>query len=346
MVQKPAQKPAKKPAGKSKAQDRLALLERRLLKRRYEEEVLRVAQTPAYVGRQHLHIGHEATGAAVAAELTPADLFHTTHRNHGYLIARGADPGRALAEIMGRKDGLNGGRGGPWHLCDRQAGFLSTSAMVGGSVGLAVGAGFGLKKQATSAISIAHFGDGTLDEGICFEAFNLASILELPVLFLCENNAKEGQRPSSMLAAKSLRDLPAALQIETVVVDGRDAEAVGDAARDAIARIRAGHGPVFLQAQLERWPGSHQIKPEFPTGVTDLTLAWEDDRITGKHADWTRDHDGLRRYVKKLLAEKVASRDEILAIDERVVAQITTARAFAENSPYPDAATAADGVFA
>jgi pyruvate dehydrogenase E1 component alpha subunit len=314
--------------------------------RRFEEEVLRIAQAHPYVGRQHLHIGHEATGAAVAAALTPDDLFHTTHRNHGYLIARGADPGRAMAEIMGRADGLNGGRGGPWHLCDRAAGFQSTSAMVGGSVGLAVGAAFGLKSRGARGISVAHFGDGTLDEGICFEAFNLASILELPVLLLCENNAKEGQRPSSMLAAKVLRDLPKALQIHCRVVDGRDADAVLAAARTAVRRIRAGRGPVFLQTQLERWPGSHQVRPEFPTGVTDLTLAWEEDRIAGSHATWVRDHDGLRRYTKCLLEEDVLSRDEILAIDTRVGEDMNAARAFAEASPFPDPKTATRGIFA
>ncbi len=287
-----------------------------------------------------------STGASIAGAIRPDDLSHTTHRNHGYLIARGADPGRALAEIMGRRDGLNGGRGGPWHLCDRKAGFQSTSAMVGGSIGLAIGAAFGLKKQGSDAIGVAHFGDGTLDEGICFESLNMASIYELPVLFICENNAKEGQRPSSMLAAKQLRDLPAALQIDCVVVDGRDAEAVLDAARDAVARIRATKRPVFLQTQHERWPGSHQVKPEFPTGVTDLTLAWEEDRIDGKHADWTRAHDGIRLYVKKLVGEKAVTREDVLALDRKVTARMEEARAFAENSPFPDPATATDHVFA
>ena len=333
-------------AGKPEAKERIALLERMLMMRRFEEEVLRVAQAHPYVGRQHLYIGHESTGAAIAGAIRPDDLSHTTHRNHGYLIARGADPGRALAEIMGRRDGLNGGRGGPWHLCDRKAGFQSTSAMVGGSIGLAIGAAFGLKKQGSDAIGVAHFGDGTLDEGICFESLNMASIYELPVLFVCENNTKEGQRPSSMLAAKQLRDLPAALQIDCVVVDGRDVEAVLDAARDAVARIRATKRPVFLQTQHERWPGSHQVKPEFPTGVTDLTLAWEEDRIEGKHADWTRAHDGIRLYVKKLVGEKAVTREDVLALDRKVIARMEEARAFAENSPFPDPATATDHVFA
>jgi pyruvate dehydrogenase E1 component alpha subunit len=317
-----------------------------ILMRRFEEEILRVAQDHPYVGRQHLHIGHEATGAAVASQLTPADLFHTTHRNHGYLIARGANPGRAMAEIMGRKDGLNGGRGGPWHLCDRAAGFQSTSAMVGGSVGLAVGAGFGLKTQGSNAIGVAHFGDGTLDEGICYESFNLASIFSLPVLFLCETTATEGQRPSSMLAAKSLKDVPDALRIHTIVVDGRDADAMVEGAAAAVAHVRSGSGPAFLQANLERWPGSHQVKPEFPTGVTDLTLAWEEDRIEGNHADWVKDHDGLRHFAKKLVGEGTLSQDQVLEIDQKVIDEINAARAFAEESPYPDPAGLLDGVFA
>ena len=149
-----------------------------------------------------------------------------------------------------------------------------------------------------------------------------------------------------MLAAKALRDLPHALQIETNVVDGRNADAMTAAAQAAVAHVRSGKGPFFLQAQLERWPGSHQIKPEFPTGVTDLSLAWEEDRIEGKYADWTRDHDGIRLYVKTLLADKVATSDEILALDEKVKKCMADARAFAEKSPYPDPATAADHVFA
>ena len=108
-------------------------LRRMLRARRFEEMVIRLAQAHDYIGRQHLHIGHEATGAAVAEAMWPADRIHTTHRNHGYRIACGADPAKALAEIMGRAGGLNGGKCGSWHLVDTAAGFQSTSAMVGGA---------------------------------------------------------------------------------------------------------------------------------------------------------------------------------------------------------------------
>src|SRR5918998_933135 len=319
---------------------RHALFERMLLMRRFEEEVISVAAAHKYIGRNHLYIGHEATGAAVMAALRPGDVAHTTHRNHGHLIARGADPGKALAEIMGREGGYNRGRGGTWHICSREAGFLSTSAMVGGSIGLAVGAGLAAQRAGQGAISVALFGDGTLDEGISYEALNFASVFSLPVLFMCENNSKTGQRPSSMLAAQSLLDVPRALRIESVLVDGADAEAVYKTAAWAVDRIRRTGAPVFIEAKLERWPGSHQLKPEFTTGRTDIRMAFEPAKISGPHADWIRQHDPVLRYLGVLLREKVLSEGETEKIDRRVDEQMKRARAYAEESPFPEAESA------
>lgn len=327
-------------------EQRLALFERMLLMRRFEEMVIHVAAAHKYVGRNHLYIGHEATGAAALSLLQPGDLTYTTHRNHGHLIARGADPGRALAEIMGRAGGLNGGRGGTWHLCDAKVGFQSTSAMVGGSIGLAMGGGFALKHAGKGKVSVALFGDGSLDEGIGYEALNFASVFELPVLFLCENNSKAGQRPSSMLAAKRLSDVPRALDIECALVDGADAEAVHATVSQALAKIRKESKPVFVEATLERWPGSHQLKPEFTTGITDVAMAWDDSKIGGSHADWLRNFDPIRRYARTLLDGKLASKDDILAIDRRVSEQMQKARDFAEASPFPNPESAVTGVFA
>ena len=115
------------------------------------------------------------------------------------------------------------------------------------------------------------------------------------------------------------------------------------AAHGARIRVRAS-GVNFADTLMVA--GQYQVKPEFPTGVTDLTLAWEEDRIDGKHADWTRAHDGIRLYVKKLVGEKAVTREDVLALDRKVTARMEEARAFAENSPFPDAATATDHVFA
>lgn len=325
---------------------RLALFERMLLMRRFEEMVIHVAAAHKYIGRNHLYIGHEATGAAALTQLEPGDLSYTTHRNHGHFIARGADPGKALAEIMGRSGGLNAGRGGTWHLADAALGFPSTSAMVGGSIGLSIGGGYALKFQKKGRVSVALFGDGTLDEGISYEALNFASVFELPVLFLCENNSKVGQRPSSMLAAKALCDVPRALNMATEIVDGADTEAVHAVIKSALARIRKDSKPVFVETTLERWPGSHQLKPEFTTGITDVSAAWNESKISGEHAEWTRKFDPIRRFGRTLLESKTATKDDLLAIDKRVTQQMQAARDFAEASPFPKPESAVAGAFA
>jgi acetoin:2,6-dichlorophenolindophenol oxidoreductase subunit alpha len=325
---------------------RLALFERMLLMRRFEEEVISAAAAHSYIGRNHLYIGHEAVGGPALFQLGERDVTHSTHRNHGHMVARGVDPGKALAEIMGRAGGLCGGKGGTWHMTDPTKGFGSTSAMVGGSIGMSVGAGFARKQQGAGGVSVALFGDGVLDEGISYEAMNYCSKFSLPVLFLCENNSQEGAHITSMLAARSLTDVPASLAIETHVVDGADAEAVHATVARALGSIRADSRPIFIEARLARWPGSHQMRPEHTTGVTDVSLAWNEAAIAGPHADWTRDHDPIRLYARKLIAIGAATQADIIAADARVKAQMAAARAYAEASPFPDAREALVDVFA
>ncbi len=331
--------------GDQSRDQRVALFERMALMRRFEEMVIHVSADNTDIGRNHLYIGQEATGAAVMAALKAGDLTHTTHRNHGHLIARGAEPGKALAEIMGRAGGLNQGRGGTWHLCDAKAGFQSTSAMVGGSIGLAIGGGYALAELATDNVSVAFFGDGVLDEGISYEALNFASQYDLPVLFVCENNAKEGAHETSRLAAQRLVDVPRALGIDVETVDGHDADAVTALMADILTRVRKGR-PVFLEAQVDRWPGSHQTKPDFITGITLISHAWDDTSVTGEHADWVRTSDPVLRYARTLLGDGALDQDELLAIDARVTKQMLDARAYAEASPYPDPSGATAEVFA
>ena len=202
-----------------------------LLMRRFEEMVITVARAHK-LGRQHLAIGNEALGAAALMQLTDGDLIYTTHRNHGHMIARGVDPGKALAEILGRAGGLCGGKGGTWHMTDPSLGFQSTSAMVGGSIGLSVGGGFALKHQKKANVAVALFGDGALDEGIAYEALNIASLYALPVLFLCENNSKEGEAQTSRLATKELTAVPGALKIPCASRRRRRSGGGGEGGRD------------------------------------------------------------------------------------------------------------------
>jgi pyruvate dehydrogenase E1 component alpha subunit len=326
------------------ALDPRATLARMLLMRRFEETVIHVARAHK-LGRQHLAIGNEAIGAAVLMQLRDGDLIYTTHRNHGHMIARGVDPAKALAEILGREGGLCGGKGGTWHMTDPTLGFQSTSAMVGGSIGLSVGGGFALKHKKTGGAAVALFGDGALDEGIAYEALNIASLYALPVLFLCENNSKEGEAQTSRLATKELTAVPRALKIKCATVDGGDVETCALAVETALAHVRLGGGPYFLEAQLVRWPGSHQIVHEFTTGVTDITAAWDAAKASNEHAEWQRT-DPVLRYAHTLTGRGVLTKEDVLALDREADDTMARARTFAEASPFPKPDAALAGAFA
>jgi pyruvate dehydrogenase E1 component alpha subunit len=328
----------------------LSIFDRMLVMRRFEEMVVRLFTEKHFFSHYHLYIGQEATGAAAIEALGPDDLTSTTHRNHGHVVGRGAHLGKALAEILGRSDGFCGGRGGTLHLSDRSIGFLSTSAIVGNSVGLATGAAYALKRAGRGNVSVGFFGDASLEEGVAFESMNIAALWSLPVLFLCENNSSgaggAGDYPSSVIAAKKLTDIPGSLGISTQWVDGSDVEAVYGAVSDAVAELRDGGGPVFIEAITERWPGSRPLWPELKTGVTDLTMAWDESKITGEHADWIRNHDPVLRFARELLADTHLTQEEVLALDRRISDNMETARSFAIASPLPKPESALEGVFA
>jgi pyruvate dehydrogenase E1 component alpha subunit len=327
------------------------ILERMLMMRRFEETVAVTAEDN-FFGHYHLYIGQEATGAAVIEALEPDDLILTTHRNHGHIIGRGADPGRTLAEILGRAYGFNGGRGGTLHLTVQDLGFLSTSAVVGGGIGLAVGAGYALKQAGSSAISVVFFGDGALEEGTAYESLNLASLWSLPILFVCENNslgapgAAAGEYPTSVNAAKELTDIPDSLDISAQSADGADAGAVYSAATAAIAAIRAGHGPVFIETKTVRWPGSRPVWPKLVTGITNLAAATDATLILGEHAEWIKSHDPVLLWARRLLDNAILSPTEIEDVDFRVRGIMEEAQSVSLASPLPEPNSAVAGVFA
>jgi pyruvate dehydrogenase E1 component alpha subunit len=328
-----------------------SLLETMLLIRRFEENVLRMSADKHFVGHYHLYIGQEATGAAVMSVLKPHDRLNTTHRNHGHLLARGADPGRAMAEILGRATGLNGGRGGTLHLSAPDLGFLSTSGIVGGCISLGVGGGYACRQKKDSSVCASFFGDGALEEGVSFEALNIAALWKLPVLFICENNSTgswapgEGY-PTLVHASTDLRLIPQSVGITTMRVDGADAAAVHEAADDAVARCRRGEGPVFIEAMTKRWPGSNPLWPEPATGVTDIGIATGERQAGGEHRDWVEQHDPVLRLTRELARADGNAGRRAIALDQAVRTRIDAAVKFALESPLPAAASAFDHVFA
>lgn len=331
----------------------ISIFTRMLRIRRFEEAVMQLLADGVYDGHCHVYIGQEATGATIAELLREDDLALTTHRNHGHIISRGADPGRGLAEILGRADGFCKGRAGSSNMCARSAGFLSSTSVVGGSLGLGIGAAHALKIAGTGAISVAFFGDGALEEGIAYEALNIAKLYDLPVLFACENNSggvlggrATGEWSSSSLAARQLADIPASLNITSKSVDGSDVDAVWGVVSDSISSIRNGDGPVFIEFMTDRWPGSRLFRAQLLTGVTELAGAWDPAHITGEHADWIENSDPVIQFARRLLAEKYMEQDQMIALDQQVREQIDGARKFACESPLLDTESELAGTFA
>ena len=319
--------------------------------RRFEEALIRLAGEHD-IGHYHVYIGQEVTGVAALALLETGDVAYTTHRNHGHLIARGVQPRRLLAEILGRATGTNRGKGGTLHLASAAHGFPSTSASVGGPLPIAVGSAFAFKELGSDRVSLSLFGDGALEEGAWHEAVNIAAYRTLPVVFLCENNSLEalGSRAneysSSTLAVRRLTDLVRPFGMPAVAVDGADAAAVHRETRRAIQRARSGDGPTFIEAWTVRWAGSRPIWPTLVTGPTELEFAWDESAIPSEHRDWFATQDGLLRFCRDLLAKDVVSREDALALDRKARAEMDDATAFALDSPFPEPEQALEDVFA
>jgi len=327
------------------------MLEKMLLIRRFEEAVLQLSNDKQFVGHYHLYIGQEATGVAVMSLLETKDRIATTHRNHGHVLARGSDPGRAMAEILGRASGLYGGRGGTLHLGDPELGFLSTSGIVGGCISLGVGGGYACRQHQEGALSAVFFGDGALEEGVSFEALNIASLWRLPVLFICENNSTgswaPGQGyPTLVHASSDLCSIAKSVNIATMRVDGADVFAVHAAASEAIALCRSGQGPVFLEAVTRRWPGNNPLWPEPVTGPTDMRMATGELAPGGEHADWLSHHDPVLRLARTLASYDGGAPARIASLDAAARQRIADAVKFALASPFPAAETAFARVFA
>jgi len=319
--------------------------------RHFEESLVPLHERGVFAGHYHLYIGQEATGVAALACLGADDYLFTTHRNHGHLLARGAEPKRLLAEILGRVDGLNRGKGGSFHSVAPSLGFLHSSGVVGGIIPLSTGTAYAAKAQKNGRITVCLFGDGSLEEGAAPEAFNLALLYKLPVLFLCENNGKYGAgravaaAQSSTMAVYPLTDLPRAYKIPAVQIDGIDAGLVHSTVAAAVEKLRRGEGPQFIEAQTVRYPGSETNWPTLPV-TTDTALAWDVTSVPDKAREWYRNADPLLIYIRELVQAKQASRDEIAAIESKVKTEIAAAVEFAVHSPFPKPEEAETGFFA
>lgn len=318
-----------------------------LLIRRFEEACIEAAHKGQVPGHFHVYIGQEATGVGVMSVLDKSDFVHSTHRNHGHLLARGADPKKALAEILGKATGYAAGKAGTLHGCAPDLNFPLSSGIVGGILPISTGTAYALKHRRQPNVSAVFFGEGAMEEGAAYEALNLAALWKLPVLFICENNTAEVERTPGQaryhapnLAIIELTDLARSMNLATTVVDGSDLGAVWNAAKAARTRAVSGEGATFMEVRTETWPGGQW--PTLVTGRTDIRHAWTRDiPETYAHLSaWFERNDPVLRAAREMLALGMVSEHDLGVIDAAVRNEIDQAVKFANESPFPETQSA------
>jgi pyruvate dehydrogenase E1 component alpha subunit len=291
--------------------------------RRFEERALELVAAGEIVSGIHPCIGQEAVAAGVMAALRPDDLVFSNHRGHGHLLARGSDPGRFLAELAGRETGIDKGRGGSFHPSDFAVGVLAATGTVGHGAALAAGAAWALGQEGTGRVAVSVFGDGAVTQGALLEAFNLAALWRVPVVFVCENNLYATTLPVATGVAGTITGRAEAFGIPASTVDGMDAEVVLAAASEAVERARAGGGPSLLEFSTYRFHGHHtfEIKARLRYRDEAEVAAWQ-----------ARDPMPVQ---ESRVAPSLRTR-----IDAEIEEILDAAVAFAVASPRPDPADA------
>jgi pyruvate dehydrogenase E1 component alpha subunit len=314
---------------------RVAMLETMMLIRAYEE-ALAARATPTSPGTCTA-VGQEAAAVGVVQALDKRDRILTNHRSAGHLLARGADPGRLMAEVMGRATGYCKGKSGTLHISVADLGVVLTSTIVGGELSLAPGVALaqtlGAEGSTSGGITAVFFGDGAACEGIFHEAVNLAVTWRLPILFVCENNQWQAYVPRAQaMAVPNVADWVGGHGLATQVVDGNDVDVVHAAALAMVAAIRADGRPRLLELDTYRLRG--HFEPD------DQAYVPADERAAALA------RDPLPRQTQRLLDEGVIAPGELAALRDRVAATVQAALAYAETSPWPDVAERCTDVYA
>jgi len=284
-------------------------------------------------GAVHPYIGQEASGVGVCMNLRRDDLIAGTHRSHGHTLAKGADPKKMMAEILGKETGYCKGRGGSMHIAAFETGSLGALAVVGSGIPLAVGAALAFKMRGEDKVTVPFTGEGGSNTGNWHECLNMASAWNLPVVFVLENNQYAvSTRVETVMKVKDLSLRAQGYGIPGVRVNGFDVLAVYEAAKEAVTRARRGEGPTLLVTESYRFEGHYAGEPEFYRSRAEVE----------EH----RKLDPIPRFHRYLLDNGKATSDELNAIGKEVKQEIVDAIAFAKVSPPPNPATAMDYIYA
>ena len=296
----------------------LALYRKMLLIRGFEERVQSLFLRGEIYGTTRLYSGQEAIATGFASVLEHGDRVACTYRGHGHLLAMGTEPEALLAELLGRATGVNGGRAGSMNVVDPDHGVLGCYGIVGGSIAAATGAAMSLK--GSGSVAVAYFGDGATNQAYFFECLNFAKVLELPVVFVCENNGYGEYTPTEAVTPGGIVARAAAMELTTTEIDGMDVAAVRHAATEIVARVRRGDGPEFVEARTYRFVGHSRSDPGKyrPEGELDR---------------W-RQRDPLS-LAAGALRKSGLSEDELASVADEVEAELARIEESALAAPFP-----------
>ncbi|MDI3535292.1 MAG: acetoin:2,6-dichlorophenolindophenol oxidoreductase subunit alpha [Thermosediminibacterales bacterium] len=300
--------------------------------RKFEERVVKLFADGKIPGFVHLYIGEEAIAVGACSAIEPKDYITSTHRGHGHLIAKGGKIDLMMAEILGKATGYCKGKGGSMHIADVDLGILGANGIVGGGFTIAAGAGLSAKMRGTDQVTLCFFGDGASNQTTFHEGINMASIWNLPVVFICENNQYGiSLHQSRHQRVADVSDRAVAYGIPGVTVDGNDVVAVYEAVNEAVKRARNGEGPTLIECKTYRHRGHFEGDPVVY-------------RSENEFNEWLK-KDPIPRFEEKLTEMGVLSKKEVDEINEWAVKIIDEAVEFALNSPEPELESAVRDVY-
>ncbi len=296
-----------------------------LLIRRFEERAGQLYGMGFIGGFCHLYIGQEAVVVGLQMVARPGDQVITTYRDHGHMLATGMDPKGVMAELTGRRSGYSRGKGGSMHMFSKEKNFFGGHGIVGASVPLGAGLAFANKYRGNENVAWCYFGDGAANQGQVYEAFNMAQLWLLPIVFVIENNRYAmGTSVERATATVKLADRGLSFGIPGLQVDGMDVRACKAAGDTAAQHARSGHGPYILEMMTYRYRGHSMSDP------AKYRTREEVERVR-------EERDPIGRVRKRLLEAGQVSEDEFKGIDQQIRATVVEAAEFAQAEPEPDA---------
>lgn len=295
----------------------LEMYRRMRLIRQFEDQASRLYRAGEIPGFLHLSTGQEATAVGACWPLDDRDVVTSTHRGHGHCIAKGLDVTGMFAELLGKESGTNRGRGGSMHIADPRRGIFGANGIVAAGLPIAAGAATAAQLRGRGGVVLAFFGDGAVAQGMFHEAVNLAAVWRLPVIFCCENNHYAEFSPASAQHRATLADRARGYGVDFAQVDGNDVVAVAETVTGLVDKLRAGAGPVLVEAETYRWHGHYEGDPERYREPAELA-AWQA-------------HDPLVLLASRLDAGRVAEIDH--EVDAEIEKAVAEARAAVDPAP-------------